>query len=96
MTDVYLNSKFVGVVDNPEDFTDTVREERRKGNITDNLNIFCNKKADTVEVECSKGRARRPLIVIRDGQPLLGNYFQNLVLLKFHIYLKNLKTAYFI
>ena len=71
MTDVYLNSKFVGIVDNPEDFTNTIREERRKGDITDNLNIYYNQKADTVEVECSKGRARRPLIVIRDGQPLL-------------------------
>ena len=71
MAEVYLNGRFVGTVDNAEDFVNKVREERRKGGIIDNLNIHHNEKAGTVEVECSKGRARRPLIVVRDGQPLL-------------------------
>jgi len=71
MAEVYLNGKFVGTVDNSEDFATKIREERRKGSITDNLNIYFNKQADAVEVECSKGRARRPLIVVKNGQPLL-------------------------
>ncbi len=71
MTEVYLNSRFAGTVDNAEEFVDKVREERRAGNITDNLNIFNNQASDTVEIECLKGRARRPLIVVTDGQPLL-------------------------
>lgn len=72
MSEVYLNNKYVGTVDNAEDFVNNIREERRKNNITDNLNVYLNQKADTVEIECSKGRARKPLIVVRDGQPMLS------------------------
>lgn len=71
MVEVYLNSKFVGSVDSAEEFVNNIREERRKGNITDNLNIYYDKKANHVEIECSRGRARRPLIIVREGQPLL-------------------------
>ena len=71
MTEVYLNAKFTGTVDNAEDFVNKIREERRKGSITDNLNVHYNQKSDAVEVECSRGRARRPLIVVKDSQPLL-------------------------
>ena len=71
MTEVYYNSKFVGTVEDADSFVAKIREERRAGNTTDNLNVYHNKKSDEVYVESSKGRARRPLIVIRDGQPLL-------------------------
>jgi DNA-directed RNA polymerase subunit B' len=71
MVEAYLNTKFVGTVDNAEEFVSKIREERRKGNITDNLNVYYNEKANTVEIESSKGRARRPLIVVKDSQPLL-------------------------
>ena len=71
MAEVYLNSKFVGTVDNPIEFVQKIREERRKGNITGNLNIYYKEKADEVQLESSKGRARRPLIIVKDGVPLL-------------------------
>src|SRR3990167_1855999 len=71
MAEVYLNGKFVGTVDNAEDFAGRIRDERRKGSISDNINVYHNEKANSVEIECSKGRARRPLIVVRDGHPLL-------------------------
>ncbi len=71
MSEVYLNSKFVGEVDEPRLFVEKVKEERRKGKINSNLNVYHNDKADIVEVECGKGRARRPLIVVKEGQPLL-------------------------
>ena len=71
MGEVYLNSKFMGKVENCEEFTNRVKEERRRGNVTHNLNIFYNEKADEVHIECSRGRARRPLIVVREGQPML-------------------------
>ena len=71
MTEAYLNSKFVGSVDDANSFVSRLKEERRAGNITSNLNVYHNNKADEVFIETSKGRARRPLIVISDGQPLL-------------------------
>jgi len=66
-----MNGKFAGTVDDAEGFVEKVREERRAGNMTDNLNIFHNEKSNEIYLETSKGRARRPLIVIKDGQPLL-------------------------
>jgi len=71
MGEVYLNGKFVGTVENCEEFINTVKEERRKGGIIVNLNVFYDEKADEAHIECSKGRARRPLIVVREGQPML-------------------------
>ena len=71
MTEVYLNSKFIGTVDDAPAFTAKIREERRNGNITSNLNIYHNDKSNEVLIETARGRARKPLIVIKDSQPLL-------------------------
>jgi DNA-directed RNA polymerase subunit B' len=72
MPEVYLNFKFAGFVDNPLEFTSLVREERRKGLLPDNLNIYYDDQANNVYVETKRGRARRPLIVVKDGKPLLN------------------------
>ena len=71
MSEVYVNSRFVGTVDNSLEFVNQVKEERRKGNLTDNLNIYWNEAAGTIEIDSQRGRARRPLIVVKDGIPLL-------------------------
>ena len=71
MVEVYLNSKFIGTVDDATTFVAKIREERRAGNITSNLNIYQNQGSNEVLIEASRGRARRPLIVVKDGQPLL-------------------------
>ena len=71
MTEVYLNSKFMGIVDDSSSFVSRVKEGRGAGSINSNLNVYYNEKADEIFVETSKGRARRPLIVVKEGQPLL-------------------------
>jgi DNA-directed RNA polymerase subunit B' len=70
-TEVYLNGRFVGNVDNPRDFVDQVTGERKKGKIAGNLNVQYDDNANEIYIESSKGRARRPLIVVSDGQALL-------------------------
>ena len=71
MTEVYINSKFVGETEDSALFCDQFKSERRKGTVPNNANIFYNDKADRIEIESNKGRARRPLIVVKDGVPLL-------------------------
>ena len=71
MAEVYLNGKFIGTVDNPQEFVSNVITDRRKGKIDKNLNIMYNEDLDHVVIESSKGRLRRPLIVVKDGQSLL-------------------------
>jgi len=71
MTEVYLNSKYVGTVDNLHKFVNEIKDGRRKGVLHSNINVAYDDRANEVYIEFSKGRARRPLIVIKDGQPLL-------------------------
>src|SRR3989338_2362097 len=71
MSDVYLNGEFVGNVDSPTTFVKQVIEDRRKGIVTTNLNISHDIRSDEVYIDTSKGRTRRPLIVIKNGNSLL-------------------------
>ncbi|MBS3137447.1 DNA-directed RNA polymerase subunit B [Candidatus Woesearchaeota archaeon] len=71
VSEVYLNGKFVGSVENPVEFVDHIITERRKNAISNNINVRYDQENDEVFVESSKGRLRRPVIVVRDGKPLL-------------------------
>src|SRR3989338_1908944 len=71
MAEVYLNSKFVGSVDNPIEFVQKIREERRRGYVSEKLNVYYKEKSNEVQLESSKGRSRRPLIIVKEGLPLL-------------------------
>src|SRR3989344_7618834 len=71
MAEVYLNGKFVGTIESGQRYVQQLVEKRRKGELPINCNAYYNQKTDTVEVENEKGRLRRPLIVVKDGQPLL-------------------------
>lgn len=71
MTEAYLNFKFTGFVDNAVEFTSLIREERRKGMLPNNLNVYYDDQADNVYIETKRGRARRPLIIVKEGKSLL-------------------------
>ena len=71
MADVYLSGKFVGTIDDGEAFASSLREERRRGILSENINVFYDSAAGEVHIEAGKGRLRRPLIVVRDGRPML-------------------------
>lgn len=67
MVDVFVNEKFVGTVENAREFIDKFKQERRKGRMPPSVNVFYDKKTNEVYVDSSKGRARRPLIVVENG-----------------------------
>ncbi len=71
MTEVYLNNKYIGNVQQPKEFVQRVIDDRRKKKISKETNVYYNEKADEILVDCSKGRARRALIVVKDGKSLL-------------------------
>lgn len=72
MTEVYLNHKFIGNVSNPDLFIKQFIEERRKGNATPHVNISHYPEVDEIVIDCTEGRARRPLIVVKEGVPSLS------------------------
>jgi DNA-directed RNA polymerase subunit B' len=71
MTNVYINSKFIGSVEDPAVFIDDFKDMRRKGSLSEDVNIFYDKGADEVSVLTDEGRARRPLIIVKEGKPIL-------------------------
>lgn len=71
MTEVYLNSKFVGEVDQGANFSTLIREKRRMGEMDRNINILYDEQSDRVLIESDMGRTRRPLIVVKHGKPVL-------------------------
>ncbi len=70
MTDVFFNGVFLGETDKPLKFVEKLKEARRKGEITSLMNVYYDEAYDNVEVLTDKGRARRPLIIVRDGKSL--------------------------
>ena len=66
-----MDGKFVGTVKDPADFTQKIIDERRLGKIALNVNVYNDTQRGRVLVETSKGRSVRPLIVVKEGKPLL-------------------------
>jgi len=71
MAEVYLNGKFIGDVENSQQFVEGIIQERRKAKLFNNVNVYHDRENEQIHIECSKGRLRRPLIVVKDGKPLL-------------------------
>lgn len=71
MADVFIDSKYTGTVKDPKAFVKQIIEERRMGKINASTNVFHEKETNEVYVETSRGRAIRPLLVVRDGKPLI-------------------------
>ncbi|MBW2988151.1 DNA-directed RNA polymerase subunit B [Candidatus Woesearchaeota archaeon] len=71
MTDVFLNGRFIGTVDNITQFVEDIINERRKGGLSKNVSVNYIEGLDEVHIENLSGRLRRPLIVVKQGKPLL-------------------------
>ena len=71
MSEVFLNGKFIGTVDDQKKFIDTFLEERRKGKVHYSVNAHHDEVLDFVYIEACRGRSIRPLIVVKEGKPIL-------------------------
>ena len=72
MADVYINSKFLGNVEDPISFIENLKDLRRNGSIQEDVNVYYLSESDEVYVLTDEGRARRPLIIIKEGKSLLS------------------------
>ena len=70
-TDVFVDGKFMGTVRDASGFVQKVIEERRMGKVPVSVNIAYDNDKEHVLVETSKGRSIRPVIVVKEGKPLL-------------------------
>ncbi|WP_158854941.1 DNA-directed RNA polymerase subunit B [Halorhabdus sp. CUG00001] len=69
---VYVNGSLVGTHPEPEQLANQVREARRRGEVSEMVNVSVKDRTDEVIINADAGRARRPLLVIRDGEPLVS------------------------
>lgn len=70
---VYLNGDFVGYHDEPAYLTDRVREERRRGKISSDVNVRFDQSTKEVIINCDRGRIRRPLLVVKNGTAVINS-----------------------
>jgi len=71
VVDIYLNEKFIGTAQDHNSFVESFKEKRRTSRIPLNVNISYNEDYNEIYIESSTGRARRPLIIVKDGKSLL-------------------------
>ncbi len=72
-TKVYVNGSLVGTHPDPEQLADQIREARRRGDVSDMVNVSVKPRTREVIINADSGRARRPLIVVENGEPVLDD-----------------------
>ncbi|PSP58677.1 DNA-directed RNA polymerase subunit B [Halobacteriales archaeon QH_7_66_36] len=71
---VYVNGSLVGTHPQPHELANSVREARRRGEVSEMVNVSVKEETDEIIINADAGRARRPLFVIdEDGEPLVSD-----------------------
>jgi len=70
---VYVNGSLIGTHPDPHKLANDIREARRRGEIDEMVNVSVRDRTDEVIVNADAGRARRPLIVVEEGEPLVSD-----------------------
>jgi DNA-directed RNA polymerase subunit B' len=68
---VYVNGSLVGTHENPEQLAEQIREARRRGEVSEMVNVSVKDRTGEVIVNADAGRARRPLLVVENGEPVI-------------------------
>ncbi len=68
---IYLNGKLLGIHPNYRPLIETIRMKRRRGDLNPNVNISFYPESNEVQINCDAGRARRPLLIVKNGKVLL-------------------------
>ncbi len=71
MVDVFIDGRYIGVTEKPEELVKFVRQRRRVGKISNQINISYLDYLNEIKIVADPGRVRRPLIIIEDGKSKL-------------------------
>jgi len=70
---VFVDGALIGLTDDPKGLVQKVRTMRRQGVISTELNCSHKEFNGDVIIHTDRGRARRPLIVLQDGKPMVSD-----------------------
>ncbi|MCU0859220.1 MAG: DNA-directed RNA polymerase subunit B [Thermoplasmata archaeon] len=70
-TRVYVNGDLIGLHDKPKELVEEVRQRRRSGLLSHEVNVRYDDHMNEIIINCDEGRLRRPLLVVRHGKTLL-------------------------
>jgi len=70
---VFLNGRLIGYTTKGRELVQTLRELRRKGKIHHEVNVaeYTTEYIREIYINTDSGRIRRPLIIVKDGRPLV-------------------------
>jgi len=70
-TRVYVNGDLIGLHDKPKELVEEIRQRRRSGLLSHEVNIRFDDNMNEIIINCDEGRLRRPLLVVRHGKTML-------------------------
>jgi DNA-directed RNA polymerase subunit B' len=70
---VFVDGALVGLVDEPKTLVENIRVMRRQGAVSSEVNVSYKDFNGDVVILTDRGRARRPLIVLKDGKSLISD-----------------------
>ncbi|WP_336360787.1 DNA-directed RNA polymerase subunit B [Haladaptatus sp. ZSTT2] len=70
---VYVNGSLVGTHPDPEQLANQVREARRRGDVSEMVNVSVKGRTREVIINADAGRARRPLLIVENGELLVSD-----------------------
>jgi DNA-directed RNA polymerase subunit B len=68
---VYLNGTYIGVCNNGEMLAHKIRQHRRNRIFAPEVNVAYYRETNEVQINADRGRVRRPLIIVKEANPLL-------------------------
>jgi DNA-directed RNA polymerase subunit B len=71
MAEIFVDGRYMGSTSTPDKVVADVRNKRRMGLISHQVNAAYHQKSDEVKIMTDSGRVRRPLIIVEDGKAKL-------------------------
>lgn len=68
---VFVDGALIGLVNDPKAVVSQIRNMRRQGALSTEVNVSHKEFNNDVIIHTDRGRARRPLVVLQNGRPLI-------------------------
>src|SRR3990172_522698 len=72
LTRVYVNGDLIGLHDDPGTLVQEIRDRRRTGLLSHEVNVHHDENMNEVWINCDEGRMRRPVLKIKEGRTVLN------------------------